>query len=305
MRQQLRLPGFQKKQPGGDEVETGRAKKGKKAGWHLTLGVKDVIFAGIGLVGLLMMSFALGALAGRGDIYRAAYSWGLLTPDGAKVAQWMPAPGLPAAAPAGTPGSATSTTLVAAVAPAPAAAPAPPAASTPPAPAATKPERPGPVTGSIAPLPPPAATKKKGKAGTTHHDQKSREEELQKVRQEVVQKLKFQNSFDTGPKARLPKAKDHDKAQPTQVKVDEYRTSKAAQTRVAELNKKGVKATLKTTKDSKGTLYIVYKTTSPVQPAAAKIVQSRKKVAAPPINPKPNSLAAAMLMAGESHHQTR
>ena len=123
MRQQLRLPGFQKRQPGGGEVETGRGKKTKKAGWHVTLGIKDVIFAGIGLVGLLMMSFALGALAGRGDIYRAAYSWGLLAPDGAKVAQWMPVPGSPAVAPAGTPGTATSTTVAAAVAPPPAAAP--------------------------------------------------------------------------------------------------------------------------------------------------------------------------------------
>jgi hypothetical protein len=252
--------------PGGGDVETGRAKKGKKAGWHLTLGVKDVIFAGIGLVGLLMMSFALGALAGRGDIYRAAYSWGLLAPDGAKVAQWMPAPGPPGVAPAGTPGTATSTTIAAAVAPAPAATP-----------GVAKPERPAPVTGSIAPLPPPAAAKKKSKTGTTHHDQKSREEELRLVRQDVAQKLKFQNSFDTGPKARLPKAKDHDKAQPTQVRVAEYRTSKEAQARVVELNKKGVKATLKTTKDSKGTLYIVYKTTSPVQSGSAKIVQKPEK----------------------------
>jgi hypothetical protein len=268
VRRQLRLPGFQKKQPGGDEVETGRAKKGKKAGWHLTLGTRDVIFAGIGLVGLLMMSFALGALAGRGDIYRAAYSWGLLAPDGAKVAQWMPVPGPPGVAPAATPGTATSTTLAAAVTPTPAA---PPAAA---APAAAKPERPGPVTGSIAPLPPPSA-KKKPKTGTTHHDHKAREEELRQVRQEVVQKLKFQNSFDTGPKPKLAKAKDHDKAksQPTQVRVAEYRTSKEAQARVAELHKKGVKATLKTTKDSKGPLYIVYKTASSGQPTTAKIVQ--------------------------------
>jgi hypothetical protein len=93
----------------------------------------------------------------------------------------------------------------------------------------------------------------------------------------VVQKLKFQNSFDTGPKPRLPKAKDHDKAQATQVRVAEYRTSKEAQARVAELHKKGVKATLKTTKDSKGTLYIVYKPTSPVQSSAAKIVQKPPK----------------------------
>ena len=252
-------------------MDPGRGKKGKKAGWHLTLGVKDAIFAGIGLVGLLMMCFALGALAGRGDIYRVAYSWGLLTPDGAKVAQWMPAPGPPAVAPAGTPGTATSTTVASAVAPPPAAAPA----------------RPGPVTGSIAPLLPPAAAQKKGKTGTPHHDPKSREEELRQARQDVAQKLKFQNSFDTGPKPRLPKAKDHDKAQPTQVRVAEYRTSKEAQAKVAELQKKGVKATLKTTKDSKGTLYIVYKPTSPVQPGAEKIVQKPEKSSGATRKPKP------------------
>ena len=278
MRRQLRLPGFQKKQPGGDEVETGRGKKGKKAGWHLTLGVKEAIFAGIGLVGLLMMSFALGALAGRGDIYRAAYSWGLLAPDGARVAQWMPPPGPPGVAPAGTPGTATSTTVAAAVAPVPAAAPSTPGVAAP--------ERPAPVTGSIAPLPPPAAAKKKGKTETTHRDHKSREEELRQVRQEVVGKLKFQNSFDTGPKAKLPKAKDHDKAQPTQVRVADYRTSKEAQARVAELNKKGVKATLKTTKDSKGALYIVYKPASPIKPGAEKIVQKPEKSSAATHKPK-------------------
>ena len=260
-------------------METGRGKKGKKAGWHLTLGVKDAIFAGIGLVGLLMMSFALGALAGRGDIYRVAYSWGLLTPDGTKVAQWLPGPGAPAVAPGGAPGTATSTTAASVAAPAPVAGPAPPA------PVAAKPARPGPVTGSIAPLP-PAAAKKKGKTGTGHRDPKSREEEMQRVRQEVVPKLKFQNSFDTGPKPRLAKAKDHDKSQPTQVRVAEYRTSKEAQAKVAELHKKGVKATLKKTKDSKGTVYTVYKPTSPAQPGAEKVVQKPEKSSGATHKPK-------------------
>jgi hypothetical protein len=282
LRQQLRLPGFQKRQPEGGEVETSRGKRGKKAGWQLTLGVKDLIFAGIGLVGLLMMSFALGALAGRGDIYRAAYSWGLLTPDGTKVAQWVPAPGPPGAAPPGTPGTATTVSVAPDAAPSRAAAPAPTA------PVAAKPARPGPVTGSIAPLPPPAVAnaKKKSKAGTTHRDHKSREEELRQVRQEVVQKLKFQNSFDTGPKPRLPKAKDHDKAQPTQVRVAEYRTSKEAQAKLAELQKKGVKATLKTTKDSKGTVYIVYKPASLVKPVAEKVVQKPEKKSGATHKPK-------------------
>jgi hypothetical protein len=276
VRRQLRLPGFQKRQPEGDEVETGRGKKAKKAGWHVTLGAKDLIFTGIGLVGLLMTSFALGALAGRGDIYRAAYSWGLLTPDGTKVTQWVPAPGPPAAAPAGTPGTATSTTVAAAVTPAPAAAPKPAA------PVAAKTERPGPVTGAIVPPAHPAAAKKKGKAGAAHHDPKSREEELRQVRQEVAPKLKFQNSFDTGPKPRQPKAKEHEKAKATQVRVAQYRTSKEAEGRVAELHKKGVKATLKTTKDSKGTLYTVYKPTGPAQPGAEKPAQPEKSSTATP-----------------------
>jgi hypothetical protein len=280
LRQQLRLPGFQKKQPEGGEVETGRGKKAKKAGWHLTLGGKDAIFAGIGLVGLLMMSFALGALAGRGDIYRVAYSWGLLTPDGTKMAQWMPAPGPPAVAPPGTPGTATSASVAPAVALPQATAPAAPA------PVAAKPTRPGPVTVSIAPLPAPAVPKKKGKAGTTQHDPQSREEEMRQVRQEVVQKLKFQNSFDTGPKARLPKAKDHDKVQPTQVRVAEYRTSQEAQAKVAELQKKGVKASLKKTQDSKGTVYTVYKPTSPVQPGVEKVVQKPEKSSGATHKPK-------------------
>jgi hypothetical protein len=193
-----------------------------------------------------------------------------LAQDGAKVAQWMPAPGPPTAAPAGTPGTATSTTVAAAVAPPPAGTPSAPA------PGAARPERPGPVTGSIAPLPSPAAAKKKGKTGTAPQDPKTREEEMRQVRQEVVQKLKFQNSFDTGIKPRVPKAKDHEKA-PTQVRVAEYRTSQEAQAKVAELQKKGVKATLKKTKDSKGTAYIVYKPASPAPPGGEKVVQKPEK----------------------------
>ena len=115
-----------------------------------------------------------------------------------------------------------------------------------------------------------------------HGDQES----LRVRCQEMVQKLKFQNSFDTGPKPRLPKAKDHDKSQPTQVRVAEYRTSKEAEAKVAELQKKGVKATLKKTKDSKGTTYIVYKPTSPVQPVAEKVVQKPEKSSGATHKPK-------------------
>ncbi len=267
-------------------MEKGRGKKTKKAGWQVTLKLKDIIFAGIGVVGLMMMSFALGALAGRGDIYRAAYSWGLLTPEGARLAQWAPAPGPPTMTPPAAPGTATAPTGASAGAPVPAAVP-------PPAVANSKPS--APLTGSIAPLPPAAATKKKGKTGVSRHDLKTREEEMRRVRREVVQKLKFQNSFDTGPKPRLSKSKDHEKAQAksgaakspsTQVRVAQYRTSKAAQAKVAELHKKGIKATLKKTKDSKGTLYIVYKPTTPAQLGANKLAQKPKKSSGATRKPK-------------------
>jgi cell division protein FtsN len=126
--------------------------------------------------------------------------------------------------------------------------------------------KPAPVTASIAPLSPPvpaATAPKKGKPNTAHQDRKSREDEIRRVRQDMVQKLKFQNSFDTAPKARLPKPKDHEKAhvqsQPTQVQIGQYRNSKEAQAKVAELQKKGIKATVRTAKDSKGTLYVVCK----------------------------------------------
>jgi hypothetical protein len=282
LKRQLRLPGFQQKQPKGGGVETSRGKRGKKTGWHLTLGLKDAIFAGIGLVGLMMMSFALGALAGRGDIYRAAYSWGLLTSDGPKVAQqWPPLPTAPAVAPPAAPGSTTASR--------PAGAPVSPA----PAAVAAKPGPPAPVAGSIAPLPSPAATtvaKKKGKTGTTHHDRKSREEELRRVRQEMVKKLKFQNSFDTPPKPRLSKAKGHDKVQakshPIQVRVAQYRSSKEAQAKVAELQKKGIKATFKKTKDAKGTCYTVYKITTPSPASTEKLAKKPDKSGGPARKPK-------------------
>jgi hypothetical protein len=277
LRRQLKLPGFQKqKRPKGIGVETSRGKRGKKTGWHLKLGLKDTIFAGIGLVGLIMMSFALGVLAGRGDIYRAAYSWGLLTPHGPRMArQWMPLPPASAVAPPAAPGSTT--------------APASPA----PAAVAAKAGSPAPVAGSIAPLPPPAATsvaRKKGKTRTAHRDRKSREEELRRVRQEMVKKLRFQNSFDTGPKPRSPKAKDqaklHARSLPTQVRVAQYRSSKEARAKIAELQKKGIKATIKKTKDARGTLYSVYKISTPSHSGSEKLARKPDKSRSPARKPK-------------------
>jgi hypothetical protein len=282
-------------------VETGRGKKSKKTGWHLTLGIKETIFAGVGVACLMMMSFALGALAGRGDIYRAASSWGLMSQEGSKVAQWTPPPGTgggpPSTAPAASAGPEAApapASLVAEASP-PAVAPSPQAPVPAPVPvAAAKPAHPAPVTASITPLSPPvpaASVKKKGKTGAAHHDPKAREEEMRRERQELAKKLNFQNSFDTAPKARLPKSKEHDKAQakgaksqPSQVRVGQYRNGKEAQAKVAELQKKGVKASLKTSKDAKGTLYTVYKPGSPAHTDPEKLAK-KEKSGSPPKKP--------------------
>jgi len=267
----LKLPDNRREPEEGD-VETGRGKKGKRA-WQLNLRLIDVICAGIGIVGLMCMSFFLGALAGRGDIYRAAYSLGLLSPAAKQLVQITPqmAPALPAAeapaaVPAGTPTAA---------APTPAAAPATSAAS-------ARSPHPAPVTGAMAPLPPPAAaasSKRKAKAAQAQHEQKARDEQLRQ-HQDVAKKMTFLNSFDSTPK---PSQKDKSKAtaakpQPTQVKVATYRDSKAAQAKMAELQKKGVKATVKQGKDDKGACYTVYRQ-APAAPSkeTEKVAQSKEK----------------------------
>lgn len=268
----LKLPGNRREPEEGD-VETGRGKKGKKA-WQLNLRLIDVICAGIGVVGLMCMSFALGALAGRGDIYRVAYSMGLLNPEAKQMAQitpqmapTLPAAEAPAAVPAGTPTAAV---------PAPAA---PPATAS----AAAKSAHPAPVAGSMAPLPPPAAaasSKKRAKAAQAQHEQKARDEQLRQ-HQDVAKKMTFLNSFDSTPKPSQKKDKDKAtsaKPQPALVKVATYRDSKTAQARMAELQKKGVKVTLKQGKDDKGASYTLYRQT-PATPSkeTEKTAQSKEK----------------------------
>lgn len=250
-------------------MEASRGRKGKKGRWQLALGLKEFIFAGLGLTGLIMMAFAFGVLAGRGDIYRVFYQWGLLSPEAAKVAQWPPpgvAPSAPLVAPTGPAASTPTPSL-----------PAAPGAET-----ASLPAPPAPVTGSLAPAPPAPAPPKKSKGSSLKQEQKAKEEELRKVRREVVSKLKFQNSLDTPAKPPRAPQKQKEKAaaskpQPSQVRVAQFRDAKAAQAKVAELGKKGIKATLKQEKDAKGPLYIVYKQVPPGPSQAEKLAQKPQK----------------------------
>jgi hypothetical protein len=239
-------------------METGRGKKG----WHLTLGLTEVISGAFGMVGLMMMSFILGLLAGRGDIYRAAYSLGLLIPETKQAAQVIP-PLAPAPAP-----TQSAAALAPAAAPSPAATtPSPAAAPAARAAAAARPSQPGPVTGSMVPPSPPAAAvspKKRAARAAQAQEQKAREEQLRQ-HQDLAKKLTFLNSFDTAAKPAPP-----------QIKVATYRDSKTARAKMAALQKQGVKATLRQGKDDQGAYYTVYRqAANPKEPE--KLAQGKDK----------------------------
>lgn len=245
----------------------GRGKKAKKARWQVVLGLKQVLFGALGLAWMMIIIFVLGVLAGRGDIYRFLSSWGLVAPA-PKMAQWSP----PAEAPTAPPPAVTPGT------PTPAKPAAPPAAP-PSSPA------PAPVTGKIIPDTPstPASSAKKTKKGASLREQKAKEEELQKLRQEVASKLKFQNSFDSPPtKPARASAKSRDKhlaaagapkASPKLVRVGQYRDANTAKAKMAELQKKGEKVTLKQGKDKKGVFYEVLRENPAVSHEADRVAQ--------------------------------
>lgn len=236
-----------------------RGRKGKKTKWQLQVGIKELVFTGLGVAGLAMMSFALGTLAGRGDIYRVLQNWGLLSPDRGKAVQMWHRPPLPSSTPVTVPSN-------------------PPSQETQ-APAQISAAEPGPtsppVKGSIGAAPsPPHAPKKLSK-----QEAKAKEDKLEKIRREVASKLKFQNSLDlaatrgskTGGEAR--KGNDQEpntasKASTSQVIVAKFRDAERAKTRLSEMRKQGEKVVLKEGKDNDGPYFAIYRqiTTSPSRP---------------------------------------
>ncbi len=261
----------------------GRGKKTKKAKWQLVLGVKQVLCGALGLTWLMLIIFVLGVLAGRGDIYRWFSSWGLITPDAPRMAQWSPPPD-PALPTAHTP-------------PAPAAQAQAKAPQTPPPAAPAQTET---VSGTMVPTSAPASTsgarakKEKEKKGISQRDRDSKEKELQRLRQEVAAKLKFQNSFDTKPpKTARPAPKKKEKAaaaapkaQAGPVKVAQFRDLKAAKAKMAELQKKGEKVALKQGKDKQGVVYnIIREAPANPQPADALAQKPQKSGASKSKNP--------------------
>jgi hypothetical protein len=246
-----------------------RGRKGKKAKWQVSLGIKELIFTGLGMAGLVMMSFALGTLSGRGDIYRVLQNWGLLGPEGAKAVQiWYQAPP-PPSTPMATLARPSHQEAPAAEKPAP-------AQST----VADKTLTPAPVKGAIAapPSPPPA------KKNQPTQDVKAKKNNLQKIRREVAHKLKFQNSLDLATTRSAPpdeKSKKQktaaSKASTSQVIVAKYRSASRARTRLSQMSKQGEKVILKEGKDGEGRYFAIYRQVTTIPPESRNVPQSRLK----------------------------
>lgn len=253
----------------------GRGRKTKKAKWQVVLGAKQILCGGLGLAWMMVIIFILGVLAGRGDIYRLFSGWGLVSPEASKVAHWSPPPQAPPveAPPAATPAKSS------------------PAA---PRPAASASPTPPPVTGSLAAMPAPAAAPaantapgKKAAKRPSPFDQKGKDEELRRLRREVASILKFQNSRDatpTKPARAASKQKEKHPAAPPKttakhVRVGQFRDLKTAKAKMAELQKKGEKVTLKQGKDKKGAFYEILREAPVNGREADRVAQKNQKSA--------------------------
>jgi hypothetical protein len=253
-----------------------RGKKAKKTGWQMLVGLKELIFVGLGVAGLVMMSFALGTLAGRGDIYRVMANWGLLAPDSGRAFQsWQQAP--------------PSTPVAAQAQTAPQEPPAPEKQEPPQSTAAEKTPAPAPVKGHIAAPPNPVKTPKK----TPPTPAKAKQDNLEKIRREVASKLKFQNSLDpsagktaaSGDKKKKDDAKETkaaSKPSTSQVMVAKYREAGRARARLAQMQKQGEKVYLKEGKDAEGKFFVIYRLVSTSPAKSPQVAQSHIKKPDPP-----------------------
>lgn len=262
-----------------------RGKKSKKANWHVQLGVKELIFSALGVALLVVLSFALGTLAGRGDIYRVLHNWGFLGPDSGMAGQiWYQAPPPP------TPPMATLSN--------PHPQEAPPVTKTAPHQESVVDKIPpsAPVKGSVAAPSNPAQAKKK----TSKPDVKAKEDKLEKIRQEVASKLKFQNSLDLaatktthgGDKAKKGGDKEHAppaKASTSPIVIAKFRDATQARTKLTQMQKQGEKVILKEGKDEEGRYLAICRQVTPSPPASPPVAPAQGKKTKVEKKPKPEA----------------
>ncbi|MFW6123442.1 MAG: hypothetical protein ACOC6L_04315 [Thermodesulfobacteriota bacterium] len=230
----------------------------------MKLGIKELIFTALGVAGLAMMSFALGTLAGRGDIYRVLHNWGLLTSERGPVQMWGQAPSQPT-----TPVAPLASRLEI---------PAPPASMEPPSPKSP------PMPGNIAALPKKPVQAEKKVAGK--QTAKTKTDNLEKMRREVASKLKFQNSLDqAATRQRTPATEDKkasDKQATTNPRpstslmiVAKFRNVHHAQTKMAQMRQQGDKVVLKEGKDAEGRYFAICRPITVAEPKSPQIAQTK------------------------------
>lgn len=243
-----------------------RGKRPKKTKWQLKLGIKELIFTALGVAGLAMMSFAMGTLAGRGDIYRVLHNWGLLTSERGPVQMWGQAPPPP-------------TTPVAPLA-------SQPEIPVPPTSMDSQPPKSPPMPGNIAALPkkPPQAEKNK----SSNQSAKAKTDNLEKMRREVASKLKFQNSLDLAATRKRTPATEAKKVTDKQATtasrpstslmiVAKFRNVHHAQTKMAQMRQQGDKVVLKEGKDAEGPYFAICRPITVAAPKSPQIAQTKPK----------------------------
>jgi hypothetical protein len=232
-----------------------KGRKSKKGQKQVILGVKEVLGVAAGLICIVMVSFTAGALAGRGDIYRFLHNWGLMgeadtntfQPWNAPPVAFQPAESQnPSTAPLPTPHQ-------------------------------------GSITGAVAAAPPAVQPAPTPRPVSSAQNRKNTEEELRRMREELAQKLKFQNSLDSVPfrpaPRRQPQARAPEKPGATiMMRVVRYRDKKAAQARLAELRRQGEKVSLREGKDEEGPYFTVYRQV-PAPPGPPSVAQHKSKSA--------------------------
>jgi hypothetical protein len=151
------------------------------------------------------------------------------------------------------------------------------------------------VKGSVVPPPNPATAPAKKKS--TKPEAKGKEDKLEKIRQEVASKLKFQNSLDLAatrgahPGDKTKKAGDKEttaaaKPPASPMVVARYRDAGQARARLAHMQKQGDKVFLKEGKDSEGQYFAICRQVGPGPAEPHQVAQTPDK------KPKPDAPAA-------------
>ena len=136
-------------------------------------------------------------------------------------------------------------------------------------------------------MPPANPAVASAKKKSTKPETKSKEDKLEKIRQEVASKLKFQNSLDlaatrgahSGDKTNKAADKETTAARPaaSTMVVARYRDAGQARARLAHMQKQGDKVFLKEGKDGEGQYFAICRQVGPSPAEPKQVAQAPAK----------------------------